>query len=164
MRRVFTLFTACALLASPVSAAEESSFLQTFQNEMAALKAKYGNFKLTTGQTGVITGSIYCVVRKAGLTHTVAFYRDVKTVAEKAKPMCEKHLEGMAKDYVLAEYTKRKDDPLVKATLECYQEHAADIAGIIPDARKRGQLSSYYRWAQDPAAAQREMTGHEICH
>ena len=159
-------FCALALLATacPAQAEDDLSFREQFEGELTALQMQYGNAKMTTEAVATVSHAIYCVVAKTSLRQTVAFYHDVKTVAEHTKAYCDAHRERDAKQYALEQFTPRQNDPMVKATLECYQLHADELAAIVSDPAKRAQLPQFYRWATNPAAAQSEMTGQELCH
>ena len=154
------------LLATTTSAnaQEDLGFRAQFDHEFAALESQYGHAKLSAHGGMVIASAIYCVVQKQGLSDTVAFYHDVKFVAEQTKSLCDAGHERDAKNYALSQFIPRQHDPMVTATLACYDRYAADLAALIPDPKKRADLPNYERWAHDPARAEREMTGQEICH
>ncbi len=163
--RHLRLFAAAFLLFSTAAQADETlSFLQKFNQERMELEAKYGAAKVSGKGVAVATSAIFCVVQKAGLKQTIAFYEDIKPVAEKAKALCSAKKENDAKNYVLSQYIPRKDDPMVAHTLACYTQYAEKIAAVIPNEKKRAQLPKLYRWAQNPALAYSEMDAQELCH
>ena len=151
-------FASTAYAAAPE---ENQSFMQKFNAEMAALG---GKAKLTGKQTMTIASAVYCVVQKAGLKQTMAFYEDIKQVQSQAHALCRSKQEAAAKNYVLGQYIPRKDEPIVQFTLACYEQHQDSIAALIRDPNKAARLPDYYRWAKNPALARAEMDPQQLCH
>ena len=147
--------------ANAAAPAENLGFMQKLNAEISAWG---GQAKLTGEQTMTLARAVYCVVQKAGLKQTVAFYEDIRAVQAHAHALCRARQEQAAKAYVLEQYIPRKDDPMVHDTLRCYEQHRDAIAGLIRDPRKAARLPDYYRWAKNPVAARAEMDAQELCH
>ena len=111
----------------------------------------------------MLIGSILsCTQKTAGQQPTQTFYNEMNAIGKQAEGYCKQGNATEARALLVSTFTTKKDDPVAKAALACYDAQSSLVAGI-GGAQIAADAANYARWMRDPALAATEMKDTDIC-
>lgn len=108
---------------------------------------------------GSLTG---CTQKIAGEEATNAFYGEMQGVGKQVEAYCKQHDTAKARELLLKTFNAKKDDPVVKAGLSCYEQQKQMVSNV-GGPEIAADVNHYSRWLKDPKLAETEMQDNDIC-
>jgi len=114
------------------------------------------------GQVMVLGTLLGCTQKTVGKPATEAFYHEMDRVGKTAEHYCKKSQATEARALLLSTFAAKKNDPVLKAALACYDTQKAMIEAV-GGKQLAADSAHYARWLRDPEIAKAEMKEADIC-
>lgn len=131
---------------------------------MGQLQKALGNKNVQNnmGQVLVMGTLMGCVKKAAGTEAMQAFYNKMQTAGKEIGQLCKTDHPVQARDLALKTVDENANDPVAKATLNCYDQQAASIKAMGGD-KLANDLALYASWMRNPSKAHAEVTPQTVC-
>jgi hypothetical protein len=120
------------------------------------------NSQQVLGQVLVIGSMMGCTQKTVGKEATQKFYNEMQAIGKQVETYCRQGNATEARALLLATFSAKHDDPVVKAGLSCYDAQTQTVAAL-GGARLAADAAHYARWLRDPDIAAREMKDSDVC-
>lgn len=161
--RVSSMFASMTILLASPAMSQTAAVIP--QSDIAATVQKLSGKKNSPealGQVLVIGSLMGCTQKTVGKPAAQAFYNEMQVVGKQAEIYCKQGNKAEARALLLATFAAKKDDPVVKAALGCYDAQTQTVAAL-GGARMAADAAHYARWLRDPEIAKTELKESDIC-
>ena len=120
------------------------------------------NPEQAVGQAVVLGILVDCTKKQAGAEPTQKFFNDMQAVGKQADAYCKQNQPDQARTLILNTVNTKRNDPVAKALLTCYDQNIKIIASM-GGAQMAVDSARYANWLRYPSAAPNDIKTSDIC-